>query len=289
MSLILEALKKSEAERRLGRAPGLMDPQPRSRRRRRAGALRVALAVLLLAVAGGGYWFGLRSTPAPPADGLASAIETPDVADAATSLTAPAAAEPAAPPPAATPAAPTGAATGDAPSRLPNDPGFVSVEREARAQLPAALPAAAPPPALPAAPEPAPVPAPAPVSVPAPAPAPAPATGAVGPEAPPVETATPLPTPITTSEPSLDAATRAAPAEPLPELSSIGHEARGRLPPLKVSMHVYSDDPSGRVVIIDGRRLREGDLIDERLRLVEIQRAGSVLELDGRRYRLARP
>jgi general secretion pathway protein B len=35
MSLILEALKKSEAERRLGRAPGLSTPMPSFRRRRR--------------------------------------------------------------------------------------------------------------------------------------------------------------------------------------------------------------------------------------------------------------
>jgi len=35
MSLILEALKKSEAERRLGHAPGLMDARRRTRWRRR--------------------------------------------------------------------------------------------------------------------------------------------------------------------------------------------------------------------------------------------------------------
>jgi general secretion pathway protein B len=229
--------------------------------------------VLLLAVAGSGYWFGLRSSPIPPADDLAPATEAADGPDAATTLTAPAAAEPAAPPPAATPAAPTGAPTVEPTSRLPNDPGFASVEREARAQLPAALPGAAPPPAPPAAPE----------------PAPAPATEAVAPEAPPAAGATPFPAAIATPATALGAATSAAPVEALPDLASIGHEARGRLPPLKVSMHVYSEDPSARVVIIDGRRLREGDPIDERLQLVEIQRAGSVLELDGRRYRLARP
>ncbi len=75
----------------------------------------------------------------------------------------------------------------------------------------------------------------------------------------------------------------------MPDLASLGHEARGRLPPLKVSMHVYTEDPAGRVVIIDGRRLREGDPIDERVRLAEIRRDGSLVELEGRRYRLPRP
>jgi hypothetical protein len=54
-------------------------------------------------------------------------------------------------------------------------------------------------------------------------------------------------------------------------------------------MHVYTEDPATRVVIIDGRRLREGDPIDGALRLREILREGSVLELDGQAYLLPRP
>lgn len=73
-----------------------------------------------------------------------------------------------------------------------------------------------------------------------------------------------------------------------PPLSSLGAERRGRLPPLKVSMHVYAEAAGDRVVLIDGRRLREGDEISPGLRLVEIRRDGSVLELEGQRFLLPR-
>jgi len=43
-----------------------------------------------------------------------------------------------------------------------------------------------------------------------------------------------------------------------------------------------------RVVLIDGRRVREGDEISPGLRLLEIRRDGSVLELDGQRFLLPR-
>ena len=54
-------------------------------------------------------------------------------------------------------------------------------------------------------------------------------------------------------------------------------------------MHVYTEDPAGRVVIIDGRRLREGETVSEGVRLTEIRRDGSVLEIRGRQLLLARP
>lgn len=54
-------------------------------------------------------------------------------------------------------------------------------------------------------------------------------------------------------------------------------------------MHVYTEDPAGRVVIIDGRRLREGETVSEGVRLTEIRRDGSVLEIGGRQLLLARP
>jgi len=283
MSLILEALKKSEAERRLGHAPGLMDAQPRTRRRRAPVGLWTVVAALMLAIGGSAYWYGQRSQPAMTAPGQASAPQpgpqagsavSPANADVPSSAPLPSTAvqAQAAPSAGARPAIEAPAA------RLPSDPAFTSVERESRPQLPVSVPVAA----APVAPTPAQTAAPSTAPAEAPSAVPAPATAT---------------TTVSATDPASSiAAASAAPAAPappaaetLPELASIGHEARGQLPPLKISMHVYTEDPAGRVVIIDGRRLREGDALDTRLRLAEIRRDGSVIELDGRRYRLPRP
>lgn len=286
MSLILEALKKSEAERQLGRAPGLMDVQPLARRRRPTRLWPVLLALLLLVIGAGAYWFGLHDRgagdAAPPLATSDIAASRQDRLDAGESVALPPLPSDTAVPP----TAPSGNDDREAPSsRLPSDPGFASVEREARPQLPAELPAE-PSSAMGARPQPPPSaaasePQQTPPQMAAPA-QPTPVAPIIAaPPVPPPEVALPSPTPA----PAQVVGTM----ESLPDLASLGHEARGQLPPLKLSMHVYTEDPSGRVVIIDGRRLSEGDLIDGRLRLVEIRRDGSVLELDGRRYRLPRP
>jgi general secretion pathway protein B len=253
MSLILEALKKSEAERRLGHVPGLLDQGPLQRRGRGNRPLRwVALLALVVGVAGAAFWLGQRETSTPASLPEATRGRTPTTAQtdtepaesntseqssAGTEVPAAAASVPAAAPP--------------PPNRLPSDPGFASVERESRAQvaLPLPPPAATPPAEVPTAPSHAPAP-PAPAAV---------------------------------------AAPPAAAADSLPSVSSLGPEARSQLPPLKVSMHVFTEAPDGRVVIIDGRRLREGDTVSDGVQLAEIRRDGSVLEIGGRRLLLARP
>jgi general secretion pathway protein B len=259
MSLILEALKKSEAERRLGQAPGLLDASPYARRRRRSPwLLVVSLGTLLAAVALAAFWLGRnepRSLPEQaPAEPAGLAVDpqpaiprAPDAAPVSLAGETAAESEPLAPPPKPSTA-------------LPSDPGFASVEREARA-----LPAGTVPELLPSEPPP---------QSPPPRPALDSNQGAI-----------PAPQPAPTLAP--DNVTFASQPPP-PLLSSLGPERRGRLPPLKVSMHVYAEDPGQRVVLIDGRRLREGDSLGEGLRLLEIRRDGSVLELDGRTYLLPR-
>lgn len=281
MSLILEALKKSEAERRLGHAPGLMDAQPRARRRRSAVGRWALVTALMVAIGGTAYWYGQRNPPTMPAPEQASALQPkPETGSAGPKPTANTPASVQAPATAvqaqATPSASATPAIVPPATRLPSDPAFASVERESRPQLPVSVPATASPVA------PMPVQTAAPSTAPADAPTAIPATAAATASA--TDSASSIaPAPVAP-------AAAAPPAtEILPELSSIGHEARGQLPPLKISMHVYTEDPAGRVVIIDGRRLREGDALDARLRLAEIRRDGSVIELDGRRYRLPRP
>jgi general secretion pathway protein B len=63
---------------------------------------------------------------------------------------------------------------------------------------------------------------------------------------------------------------------------------RQTLPPLKLSMHVYSPDPSRRVVIIDGARLLEGETVAGELRVSQITPDGVVLQLGDQQFLLPR-
>jgi len=76
MSLILEALKKSEAKRRLGEAPDLGTPFATSRRR---SSVLPLLVIAIVAAGGLGWWF--MRTPAP----AASASKAPLSPEPATS------------------------------------------------------------------------------------------------------------------------------------------------------------------------------------------------------------
>jgi general secretion pathway protein B len=65
-------------------------------------------------------------------------------------------------------------------------------------------------------------------------------------------------------------------------LSDLDPEQRKALPPLKLSMHMWNDDPTQRFVILDGNRLREGDRIGDAV-VTAITREGAVLDWEGRR------
>lgn len=147
MSLILEALRKSEAERRRDRAPDLrleLPPVPR----RRAPAARpllwlgaIALAVLALAL-----WLALRgrapvvtSTPPATAPAARPAAETPPLATPLPQVVARPAPTGTTIPIAATPAAPIAAARPSPPSPPP-----VAPPPPAPAPTPASAPDAIP-------------------------------------------------------------------------------------------------------------------------------------------------
>ena len=63
---------------------------------------------------------------------------------------------------------------------------------------------------------------------------------------------------------------------------------RGALPPLKLSMHVYADEPARRFAIIDGQRVAEGARLGGGV-VAQIRRDGVVIEVDGRRVLLPKP
>lgn len=77
--------------------------------------------------------------------------------------------------------------------------------------------------------------------------------------------------------------------EQLPTLRQLDSATRSDLPPLRISMHVFTDAPDGRFVIIDNHRYGEGASVASGLHIAEIRRDGVVMDFRGRRFLLDRP
>lgn len=98
--------------------------------------------------------------------------------------------------------------------------------------------------------------------------------------------------PAAPSAPSAGPASRPAPPPPaarqiLP-LRDMPQEFRQTVPGVKLNTHFYSENPERRFVIIDLNEYREGDKLPEGLALIEIRREGAVLEYRGDRFLLPR-
>jgi len=221
MSLILEALRKSEAERRRGRAPDLHAELPpahaRDRRMPPTWFWIAATAALLLAAA----LLWMRGGNAP---GSAARSERPAASVAPDASTRADPREPATSPPPfprvdRIVAPPAGPAPAPAPAVLPapgteeNDDAIAATTRAREA-----------------------------ISTPTP---PA-TTDATDPPAPP---------------PDAPASAPATPRGAIARLSELPPGERKLLPEMKVSMHMWNERPAQRFVIIDGQRYTEGDRI----------------------------
>jgi general secretion pathway protein B len=254
MSLILEALRKSEAERRLGSAPELLTAMPvlRMPAPRAHWPLAMTAALALVAALGLGWWL-MRSATTPPA--IPVAVRSSQEASAADAAVNAAIidhrnAQP----------SPRDAGT---PRIAPiNAPPFSSIPRIAAPNRRIAVAAA--PPITPSTAlsklviEPVPFNAAPGATAPSPAPA--------------------MPTPP------------ASVAEPaLLSLADLSTDERNGLPALKVSMHVYADDPARRFMIVDGQRVGEGTRLADGVILVRIRRDGAELDAHGRRLLLPKP
>lgn len=261
MSLILEALRKSEAERRLGQAPDLLAPMPVLRvpaTRRRWPAWVAGACILAVAMASAWWWMRATSTtpsapvtrPAaqPAPNGTNASVAATPAGDAQLSSTSiPASQSPVILLPAA------------------NVPVAAAIARKPVAALPMPKLAGAPLP---------------------PTPALASAT-----------TIAPKPgnEPIARLAPAATASTAAPPAlaptdEPsLATLADLSPDERNGLPALKVSMHVYADEPAQRFMIVDGQRVGEGARMAAGVILVHIRRDGAEIDVHGRRLLLPKP
>ncbi len=104
--------------------------------------------------------------------------------------------------------------------------------------------------------------------------------------------ATPLPSPTRElpAPPPEPAVVVAPPSAALPtgsivSLADLDPATRKLLPPLKLSMHLWNETPAQRFVILDGQRLREGDVLGE-LVIERITRDGAVLAWRGAQLKI---
>ena len=116
-----------------------------------------------------------------------------------------------------------------------------------------------------------------------------PATAATSPSP---ATPPPMPLPPPPREPPApppDVAVAAAPILPpagsMVTLADLDPATRKLLPPLKLSMHLWNETAAQRFVILDGQRLREGDLLGE-LVIERITRDGVMLAWRGGQLRI---
>lgn len=72
----------------------------------------------------------------------------------------------------------------------------------------------------------------------------------------------------------------------LPLLNELSSELRAEIPSLKFAGHTYSENPYQRMIIINGKILREGDMIEYNTKLAEINWEGVTIEFNGTRFRV---
>lgn len=296
MSLILDALRKSEAERQRGQAPSLHSPASRNRVPRRNWPL--AGTVAALALVGGTSWIVLRTdAPTPSADrdalagastadrsSLASGAAGVAPSDGSLSMAAPLQRESA-------PMMATDVAFGGAPSGAQTNGGSGGGEWPDPALNVAATGAAQPfhnqtvtlPPVLPG-PETAMAQPSEPVVV----------ASAV----PPVEGEVPRrvdglgdPTvrPFSPSEAIADSVQPESVTPSLPTIHELEFNVRRELPKLNMSMLVYAKDPERRFALVNGKRyVPGGEAIDGKVLVVDVLPDGLVCEINGQRFLLPR-
>lgn len=266
MSLILEALRKSEAERRRGHAPQLFDapvaPAPTAPAHARSIAWwpAIPMLVLLLAFA---WWRSTSSTPTAaesvepaPDSGMATTSGAPAQSSRTDRTT----------PPVAPQSVPRDEQAAQSGPSQPADAMPAAARPGPRAAVSQALQAD--------------MPASAPVSTPYPAPAPRTATSPTPtPSAPKPATAAPV---AMASPPAPAAAARDDGPLRLADLSTA---ERSALPPLRMSMHLWAPVAADRFVILDGARVAEGDRVGVAV-VQEITPDGAVLDWQGRRVKV---
>ncbi len=260
MSLILDALRKSEAERRRSETPDLLAavstaPPPQTRRSpaipTRTVAIAASAVVLMVALV---FWLDWRARR--------DVIPVGDdrIADIAMQTNGP----------------------GPAPLSPPGNGDTVDAADPAPDAVVA--PPAMPPPtasSLPPSTAPSPTPPPASAAIDPPATLPSPRTQAEAIPRPAPVAAPIVSTPATTPTHGSVTTDPGAPLAP----SQLGAETRRQMPPLKMSMHLWNEAASQRFVVLDGQRLGEGDVVGDVV-VERIDRDAVIVVWRGERVRL---
>lgn len=250
MSFILDALRKSDAERQRAVTPGLSDVRYAAQRSKRNVWVPVLVVVLLVVLAANAVflavqWFGRDEAPGTPPPALA-----PEVAGAS-------------PPAAVAPAPP---AADIRPLAREAEFGEPLLEPNVASEF------AAPPGVVPG-------PVPAPVVMEA-AEGPPVVGGAAGLEPPVPATRQAAPQPATPS--------RILAGNDLPTAEQLMGSGALNVPMLNLDLHVYSEAPAGRFVVINSRKYKEGGQLTEGPTVESITKDGVILSHQGRRFTLSR-
>ncbi len=185
--------------------------------------------------------------------------------------------------------------------------GWLLMRRPAHAETaaaqPASLPAAVPPATAPQVPAAAPASPPLASAVPPTAAAPAaaaPLAAAPGSAAPPPAAAAPDDTgsedtapatdapPAAAAAPTLGSHVRRGTADGVPLYQDVAAMPNTHVPQLRLDLHVYAQRPEERFVMINMKKLREGDSLPEGVRVDSITPEGAVLTYAGSRFLLPR-
>jgi general secretion pathway protein B len=284
MSLILDALRKAERERELGRVPTIGSQLPHHRRaprRRRAPWLAGGALASIALVAAGAWWVRERSADAPsdaPSQPAVTSTPQGDQAPTPPAPDVPGAGQPTAPETAPDPALEARALAERA----------LAVAEAARRAAEQAAKAAVPAEPAPGSVAPDPIEAAQPAAMPTAVP-----DRLVEPVAPPAaiepDPAGALPTSVPAPEKPEAAMPAADPPPPpaVPLIWELPPGVRQSLPRLAIAMHVYAEDPQRRFVILNEQRLVEGESTGG-VSVREIRRDGVVLEAQGQRFLLPR-
>lgn len=121
---------------------------------------------------------------------------------------------------------------------------------------------------------------------PVPPPRTAPVRPATNPPSAPVETASTDPGPSADEAPA--GREDAGGLPDLPLLANLPVSMRSTMPPLELQAHVYAEDPEQRFVMIDSRRLSEGERTADGQRVVRIHPEAVEMEHRGQRFLIPR-
>lgn len=98
----------------------------------------------------------------------------------------------------------------------------------------------------------------------------------------PLESANPIVAPPVASTPAQPSSEAAVPN--LPTIFELDYPVRLALPKMLVSMYVYNSNPEFRFLVVNGKKIRQGEQVEASVTFTEIRRDGVECEYQGTRF-----